>query len=931
MTAQAEAGDDAACNHTPAGVPDLDEVAGNWVDAADLAHLPSLRNQWGQGHVNSDLSSLSWLAAPPYSFGYHTGVLRVDGVTLPAQRYRWKPWGVQREHTGPRMTVRTDTRMVLEQDLVVWQIEIANTGDEPLECSVSQDLFAMVAHTDIGWGWLYDVPWTAGNYHDFMTLERIRASVTPEPAAAYLLGPGPRRLRLGKPRLPGIQRDADTEPMSLAYELPRHVSQDTLYPYRDAAAATVRNIRCRDAGIDTPILIASAEIALHQASDVTLRTFELRTGQVIELELCFDALDHSGIVLTHGNHPDSLQLGVEAGRLWFGISGEKEYASTDVVAGRWYDIAIALDSDRVAMRLDGDEVAATRHWSASPRWKSIAEDSLVSIADNCSPARASYGFDPVPSSLEDSGAGARASWTVSLDAGQTVTIGVVCAYGSDALDVASAAARAAQDFPGTLTSSELGYRDLWLSAFTPGNPHFSGHLPTLRFADAGLAKSYYMAALLALYMRNTRISASEPIFLTGGPRLGPTTTYFWDHTEWSRLYALLEPAGMRSWLHRALSSPYDASFGFDTRNGGPLGNHYAANDYALYRLVEHYICVTGDVEFLDEQAGSLTVLAHLERLAYGWKARRTAATGGILADFGADPWALLECVPNYVNVVASLNAAYAGMTRSFAGLLRTLGRAEAAAAAEAEAHTLARAVIAMSLPNGRWQIRHRASTESIGHCLDFGLVAAHLHADLSEAQRFEAVRFVSEKLLASTWMRALALDDPAAPVSNRPDHGAGGAFCAWPGVTAHGLAKLGRADLAAQLLSVVHESASGGLWGQAMEIVTDGSGQRVRVAEDGVSNRDSIAGVATAEAVVSGLFGFEPSFRSRLGASLPDSIDVPHVGCLSNINVGQRSPASTPGADAAGHETGQLCAASGSADDARSASGHHRDSDAARI
>jgi hypothetical protein len=415
-----------------------------------------------------------------------------------------------------------------------------------------------------------------------------------------------------------------------------------------------------------------------------------------------------------------------------------------------------------------------------------------------------------------------------------------------------------------------------------------------------------MAALLALYMRNTRISATEPVFLTGGPRLGPTTTYYWDHTEWSRLYALLEPAGMRSWLHRALSMPYDRSFGFDTRNGGPLGNQYAANDYALFRLVEHYLCITGDCAFLDEQAGSLTVLTHLERLAYGWRARRTEATGGVLADFGADPWTLLECVPNYVTAVASFNAAYAGMMRSLAGLLRTLGRTEAAVSTDAEAEVLPRAVTGMSLPHGRWQIRHPARTESIGHCLDFGLVAAHLHADLSEAQGSEAVRFVSEKLLASTWMRALAPDDPAAPFSNRPDHGAAGAFCAWPGVTAHGLAKLGRKDLAARLLSVVHESASGGLWGQAMEIVTDDRGQWMRVAEDGVSNRDPIAGVATAEAVVSGLFGFEPTFRDMPAAPLPDSIDVPGNGSLSNINIGHRSPARAPGADEAGREIGHL-------------------------
>ncbi len=83
----------------------------------------------------------------------------------------------------------------------------------------------------------------------------------------------------------------------------------------------------------------------------------------------------------------------------------------------------------------------------------------------------------------------------------------------------------------------------------------------------------------------------------------------------------------------------------------------------------------------------------------------------------------------------------------------------------------------------------------------------------------------------------------------------------------------------------MHESASGGLWGQAMEIITDDRGQRVRVAEDGVSNRDSIGGVATAEAVVSGLFGFEPTFRELSAAPLPDRIDVPGIGSLANINV----------------------------------------------
>jgi hypothetical protein len=876
----------------PDGVPDLDDVSGEWVDADDLAHLPSLRNQWGQGHVNHDLSSLSWLAAPPYTFGYHTGVLRLDGAVLPAQRYRWKPWGVRREHSGGGLTVRTDSRMVLSEQLLLWQVELVNDGDHAVRHTVSQDLFAMVAHTETGWGWLYDVPWTAGNHHDFMSLERVRATTRGDHAdPAYLLGPGLRTLRLGRPRLPGIQRDADTEVMSLAYELPRHVSQDTVYPHRHSARAALRGIRLRSTEGQLVDLVSSETVLPDSETELSFGSFELTAGQIIELEFRSDEPNQTGVLLTHGNHPDSLQLGLEAGRLWFGICGEQEFASAAVEPGRWYRVAIALDETQALLSLDGEPAAATAHWSVSPRWSAHAADTLVTIADSASPARAAYAFDTAPDTVEDLGSGARAHWRLTLEPGERRRVGIVCAYGGETA-VAATARAAAGDFPAALARSEDGYRELWRSMFTPGNPHFSGHLPALEAEDPGLAKSYYMGALLALYMRNTRISDTEPIFLTGGPRLGPTTTYFWDHTEWSRSYALLEPVGLRSWLHRALSGPYDQSFGFDTRNGGPLGNEYTASPYALFRLVEHYVCVTGDRAFLDEQAGDRTVFEHLDHLAHGWRAKTTEATGGVLADFGKDPWLLLECVPNYVNVVASFNAAYVGMMRSFAGLLRSVGRDGEADTAAAEADAMAAALVALALPDGRWQIRHPDRDESIGHVLDFGLAAAHLHDDLDRAQQDRMVAFVAQKLLTSTWMRALAADDPAAPLANRPDHGAAGAFGAWPGVTAYGFAKLGRKDLAADLLARVHAAASGGLWGQAMEVVEDARGQWTRVAEDGVSNRDSVAGVAMTEAVISGLFGYEPNFRTALARGAdevsdavvrPGTLHVPGVGTLSNL------------------------------------------------
>lgn len=53
------------------------------------------------------------------------------------------------------------------------------------------------------------------------------------------------------------------------------------------------------------------------------------------------------------------------------------------------------------------------------------------------------------------------------------------------------------------------------------------------------------------------------------------------------------------------------------------------------------------------------------------------------------------------------------------------------------------------------------------------------HADVSEfmsewlgdARFGEMARFVNDELLTDTWMRALSLADPVAPLSDRTDHG----------------------------------------------------------------------------------------------------------------------------------------------------------------
>jgi hypothetical protein len=862
----------------PDGVPELDDVAGERVAAEELAHLPSLRNQRGQAHANDDLTSLSWLAAPPFSFGYHTGRLRLDGEVLPAQHFWWKPWGVRREHRSDVVQVQTDTRMLLNRDVVTWQTTITNVSAEPRTYALSQQLLAAVAHSETGWGWLYDLPWNGGDFYDYFTTERVRSSAQEQ--RGYLSGPGSRRLRLGRARIPGIQRDEDSAPMLLEYELPSHFSTDKVAPSRDAARGTVRRLRVVEA--DQRVSYAFAgPVHLEPATEVSLEAFELTDGSRLSFDYRPSGLSRDGIILTHGNHPDSLQLGLHAGCLWVAIAGELESSAQPLVEREWHSVEVVMDSAEVTLHIDGAKAAGVKPWPLSERWRSAICGEQVVIADRSSGAAAAYAFDRAPAELDLTPQGATADWAVTLEPGASWTLGTAMAYAASDVPVLESALGVASAFGPATAASEEGWRDLWHAMFTPGNREFSGQLPILVAKDPELSRAYYMSTLILLYLRNTSVSSTEPIFLTGGPRLGPTTTYFWDHTEWSRLYAMLEPVGLRSWLHRVLSGPYQDSFGIDARHGGPLGNEYSSTEYALFRLTEHYISITGDTAFLDEAAGALTIAEHLERLARGWEPRRSEATGGVLADFGDDPWRLLECVPNYVNVVAGFNAAYVAMMRSLAHLHRFRGHPAEADRADADAERLAAAVIGLYAGGGRWSILHPGSTESIGHCLDFGLVAAALVDDLPESIRSEMVEFAATKLVTGAWMRALAADDPVAAYSDRPDHGAGGAFCAWPGVTAHGFAVLGRPDLAVELLRATPAAASGALWGQAMELVGDDEPQRFRVAARGVSNRESIGAGAIAEAVVSGLFGFDRTFadlgRPRKAAT---EISVEGIGTL---------------------------------------------------
>jgi len=836
--------------------PPLDEFATDWLGRAELAHLHSLRNQWGQAHVNGDLTSLSWLAIPPFSGGYHTGVLRVDGRVVVADRFNWAPWGVIRVGEADGLRVESDTRLGYEAARVSWRLTVTNFGPEPRVVDLEQELLATVAHSEVDWGWTYGTPWNHGHHHDYFATERLRAEVVADaPRQVQLLPHDARPIRLGSPRIPGIQRDEQSEPMLLESSLPDHSPSDSGRTRAPSVLATVSAIRVvtGDGGqTDIPGRHLLAGVTTERRLDAV----RLDDGSVLTFDLALTDEGQTGVVLTHGNHPDSLQVGLTEGRVWLGIGGERVEAATALPRGR-HTISVEVGSESARLIVDGEEVARTREWWRGQRWSASIVGGAAVVVDSASPARSAYGFSPAPDQLVADGARATARWRLELAPGESATVSFVLELGTDA-DVVAAAARRWPARGEEHDAIADRWRALWRHTFEPGNPDHSGYLPVLE-ADPDLERTYYFGVLLALYLRNTGVSRIGPVFLTGGPRLGPTTTYYWDISEWARTAAMLEPVGLRDWLLAAFAQPYDASHSFDTRNLLPVGNHYASNDHALFRTLQGYIGVTGDATILDEEAAGIPIIDHLRRLAYRARTKRAAFGGGVLVDLGDDAWELLECVPNYRYAVVSFNAGYVGMLRSLAELLRQRGEHEEATDAEADADRLAAAVLGQYAGDGRWRISSPHGDEVIGHCLDFELVAADMTDDLDDSVRAEMVSFVVEHLIDGDWMRALSPDDPIAPQSDRPDHGAAGAFAGWPGSTAFGLSRLGRADLAADFLRRVHRSRSGALWGQAQEAI---GGGRYRTAERGVSNRESNAAVAVTEAVIVGLFGIRGDFTA---------------------------------------------------------------------
>ena len=465
-------------------------------------------------------------------------------------------------------------------------------------------------------------------------------------------------------------------------------------------------------------------------------------------------------------------------------------------------------------------------------------------------------------------------------------ISIAIAFGNRG-EFEAMAARAShwvQDMSASMARALLAREQRFQDVFTGGSGRYSGRLPVLQTNDTALRAVYYsgVASMLELE-RSTETMPHAPLnvsrfFITGAGSNSSTNAFFWDQAYAATVLNMLDPRTMRAsllqWMRPDLGGQdARAGWGVDFYSGRAVGSHYAANDVTLFKLALHYVQQSGDFGFLDERVAGRPVLAWLSDFATAYR-NLTSLEG--LADYGPAS-ALLEAVPTYQHAVASFNAANAWMLRSLADLLEARGDTRGATSCRKDADAITLAVLALYVDGkGFWRARYPNGTATaVRHVIDYAYTSEFLSPWLGEKRTAEMAAFVHDELLTDTWMRALALSDPAAPCSDRTDHGPNGAYDGWLPLTAASLARGGNHTAAAELLRRTSFVTTLGPYGQAHGVADAKrlrSNATYKPFEFTLSNEHG--GTDFVDAVITALFGLQPAMQIGMRDREPPIADV---------------------------------------------------------
>jgi hypothetical protein len=509
----------------------------------------------------------------------------------------------------------------------------------------------------------------------------------------------------------------------------------------------------------------------------------------------------------------------------------------------------------------------------STKYSAKNKNDILFINDTETEAITAFKLVDKPDSIVLKNSGGTANWKMNLKPGETITLSYLMSFGDDESEIESNINDWTNNFDSTYASVEESWNNKWEQIFQPDNEFISGAFPVLETDDELAKKVYYTGPLTMLYLTHTNLPQHEKVFLTGGPRWGASISFFWDITEWSTLWATVDPEMAKEHLSSWISIDPSKYYGQDNFGGKGVGNGYSANYWSLFQLIRDYITVSGDYAFLEQVIDGKTVLEHLEHYATNWQRISIYGQEGAnedlykLADFGDDEWNLLECVPTYKHIVPSFNAGYIWMMRETAAFYKKSGNTEKAEALQAEADQMIERLLKLYAGDGVWYCLYPNGEKiEVRHCMDFMFLGKSMPNDIPQKIKSEMMDFAYRELITDNWMRAQSLKDVAAKNSDRPDHGPLGAYDGWPAGTMDALTQLGYPEKALDFYHAIEPVTHEGIWSQAHELWGENKlekNAKVRIAERGWNNRETSAGIAMSQVMLKNFFGFYPDVEGN--------------------------------------------------------------------
>jgi hypothetical protein len=511
-------------------------------------------------------------------------------------------------------------------------------------------------------------------------------------------------------------------------------------------------------------------------------------------------------------------------------------------------------------------------------------------------------------------------WHATLAPGATFTVTLLLVWHAERDTTEQVAAHWYGRAEAAFAAARAWWNDLWLAAFTPGNPIFSGHLPTLSGPDPVPLRLYYFGVLTLLTLRRRYPHALvNPAYITLWPRRGEGSVYFsWELPYLSGLLARLDPAALHHELLLAMTAPelegqmtnlfngqhwgwgccaYPhaiaatglnlARWAGDTtwraatirrRPEGKLHDHQPAPDEDPAR----YPILTGDQAFRD------MVTVH----------RRRHLPGSPLIDYGSRH-AYHEVLTHYAHGTAAHTAVQAWALREADPLLGTASAAEAdqLIAAVRQLYRPGQGYFDCQFPDGA---RHPAA-----NLYDLSLVLNTIGEHMPTEMVNEISQFARTHLLTPTWAHCLSPTDPDSVDGLRTDHGWAGCFVAWPPQLALGLLRAGHADpwLAEWLRGVAGITRQGpfaqAYWADDLYPTEAGAAAKVFDDLSGCIHWVIGSGAYFAELVLDGICGLTANPAGQLSlrpglAPWATSLEVTHIRCHDRsyqLHQGRLTPA----------------------------------------